>query len=156
MLELVSKETREIIENKKGYRSEALYGEGYRDIREVCIHETFELENTDIPCTILKLYKDYLSVDNVYFLGKIMSYCEVSEEEKEMFGDICLAIAKKITGEDNISCLWLCNNKENVKEYLVPFDEELDDSCIEEYILPDNICILSDIGLEGALIAYKF
>ena len=34
--------------------------------------------------------------------------------------------------------------------------DEYDIEDIDEYILPDNICILSDIGNEGALVAYKF
>ena len=31
-----------------GYRSEELYGEGYRSAREVIAHEIFQLGNTDI------------------------------------------------------------------------------------------------------------
>lgn len=41
-----------------GYRTEDLYGEGFRNVSEVMAHEVFELENTDIletlSATILK------------------------------------------------------------------------------------------------------
>lgn len=34
------------------YRSEILWGEGYRDAPSVMAHETFSLENTDIVSTL--------------------------------------------------------------------------------------------------------
>lgn len=35
-----------------GYRTEQLYGEGYRDAAEIMAHEVFELGNTDILDTL--------------------------------------------------------------------------------------------------------
>ena len=44
------------------YRTEQLYGTGYRDLKEVISFEIFELENDDIPLTILSLLKDECKV----------------------------------------------------------------------------------------------
>ena len=154
-LELLTSETEKLVKNKKGYRYENLYGEGYRDIKDVCIHETFELGNSDIASTILTLYQDLLTKSEAHLLDEIANCIAIDELEISTFGNICENVAKKATGESEIKCIWLCGRKNDVRGYLME-GEELEDEDIDEYILPDNICILSDIGNEGALVAYKF
>jgi hypothetical protein len=153
--ELLSIQTKKIVENKKGYRYENLYGEGYRNIKDVCTHETFELGNVDIPETILLLYEDFLSDSEKKLFKRIIDEEDICDVEIDVFATSCKKVATKVTGEENVECIWLCGNKNDVKGYLME-GEELEDEDIDEYKLPDNICILSDIGSDGALIAYKF
>lgn len=153
--------TKTILQNKKGYRYEALYGEGYRDIKEVCIHETFELANADIPDTLLTLYAELLSEDEIALFNRITDCdCDtddIDDSEIDAFGDICVRIAKTATGLDTPQCIWLCASPQDIIDSYIISDEEIanfDTSCVDEYDIPDNVCVLSDIDTDGALLAF--
>lgn len=156
-LNLLTNETRTMLTSQVGHRYEALYGEGYRDIKEVCIHEVFELGNTDIPATILTLYEDLLNDDEKDLLSRLDEE-EECEGEEEIFGDICLNIARKVCGSDVSECVWLCSSVEDIKtSYLDMVNvDEISDDDFDTYNLPshEKVCVLSDIGSDGALIAW--
>jgi len=54
--QLYSEETLDLLQNGAGYRCEEVFGEGFTDIAAVTFHETYEMDNVDIPKTILLLY----------------------------------------------------------------------------------------------------
>lgn len=155
-LDLLSNETAEILKNKKGYRYEALYGEGYRDVKEVCMHEVFELENTDIPTTLLNLYRELLNDDEIALLERVEER-EYADNDEELFGDICESIACKISGSNK--CIWLCNSTKSVIDAYVFNPEEVEsltDENFDEYDIAGDVCILSDCSYDGALLAFNF
>lgn len=158
----ISQETQTMLNNGKGYRYENLYGNRVRNIKEVCMYEKFELCNTDIPNTILNLYYDYFTSDEIDLLMRLNNEEEITIEEKERFGDLCLNLAKKVTNNNEISsCVWLCKSKEDIVACYLDLGELKDEKreyVFDEYVVPsiENVCILSDIGIEGALLAYHF
>ena len=151
-----------------GYRTEELYGEGYRDAASVMAHETFELENDDIPenlsTTILKgtkmgeklakivqLHENPKNKDPeiVAFLDEVFKDEEVGINfYKEVLEEI-----KKITGKDIKYVLWLCDSIEDIKE-----EYEFDTiDCQLEYFdaYETSDIILSDMGSAGKLYGYE-
>jgi len=104
-----------------GYRTEQLYGEGYRGLFEVLNHEVFELGNTDIL--------SYLNLSE----GHIQDFCHFLMQD----------------GYNN--CIWLCKTERDlINSYLL----EETDYIIDEYEIIDGI-ILSDLGEQGVLVAYR-
>ena len=144
-----------------GYRSEELYGEGYRSAREVIAHEIFQLGNTDIldtlSSTIFKgseygkelqrISADMTSCTESEFLDEAFKCDSVAQE----FVDEMLDRIKDSTGEDVRYVLWLCNDpKEIIHAYQLPGDVLIEFDKYDE----GNI-ILSDIKDEGKLYGYE-
>lgn len=154
------------------YRSETLFGDGYRDAAPVMAHETFELMNTDIIRTLRDtILKDSSFAEKLEILeeeiqngciadgddGELYnliethdSYDDDSCESIQFFRDI-LAEIKTITGKDIKYVLWLCDTKEDVKKY--DLHNELTDDDIDAY--EESDIILSDLGSEGKLYGFE-
>ena len=155
------------------YRSEILFGEGYRDAANVMAHETFELMNTDIARTLstsilkgtdaghkLEILEEEINNyciaegDNGLLFSIIENYSNDNAYKKlgiQFFQEVLNSINNKI--QKNIKyCLWLCDTKEKVYNYDIHND--LTDADIDVYAASD--IILADIGDEGKLYGYEY
>lgn len=158
------------------YRTERLWGEGYRLASEVMAYETFGLGNTDILDTLMdgilkdsyikeELSKLEYAISGDYFeedisadakLAKYLSiwdkYEKGEEEEAISFFEDVLKAIKMKTNKDIKYCLWLCDSKEDIiKEY--DMNNELDENSFDAY--EDSNIILSDLGSGGKLYGYE-
>ena len=107
-----------------GYRSEAVYGDGYRNIDEVIDHEINELDNDDI-------------IDTLKNKGLIRNKSGLS------------AYITKLKGAGYTEVLWLANTKQDIVDIY-----RTDIDTIDFYSIIDGI-LISDIGIDGKLIAYN-
>lgn len=111
-----------------GYRWEGLYGGGYRDLKGVVKHEIEQLGNEDIL--------DTLNIKDID------------------------ALINDLYSKGYTKCIWLCQSKEKlIERYIIRSEFELDNlievvDSIDAYMIVDPF-ILSDLGDEGQLIAYK-
>lgn len=149
-----------------GYRSDDLFGDGYRDAVDVMAHEIFELQNADILDTLADgILKDTDIEEDLkhlsYDIGspRAVYFADILEEEdtdtaegkaKAFVREILDAVREK-TGKDIKYVLWLSDSVDDViAEY------ELNESIIEfdEYSTADSV-VLSDIGKGGKLFGYE-
>ena len=154
------------------YRSELLFGDGYRDAAAVMAHEVFELENTDILTTLrTTILKESSISDKLRILEEEMESGDISTDDNgelyDMYqthdsysADTCASVQffhdvleeiKNVTGKDIKYALWLCDEKENVYDYDI--HHELTDDDIDVYEETD--IVLSDIGVGGKLYGYE-
>lgn len=149
-----------------GYRSDSIFGDGYRDAVDVMAHEIFNLWNSDILDTLadgvlkdmdiaehLKLLSfDISSPKAVYFTDILEEEDKsVAENKAKTFVREILDTVKEKTGKDIKYVLWLSDSVDDViTEY------ELNDSITEfdEYLTADSV-VLSDIGKGGKLFGYE-
>jgi len=116
-----------------GFRSEDLYGEGYRDLKAVADHEINELGNEDIIDTLNNFFKKNLSKEEVF---RYIDYIY-----KEGF--------KK--------CIWVCDS---VQDFLDEYDTS---DLMEEQVYGmdryefryGEYKVISDMGAAGKLVAYN-
>lgn len=149
-----------------GYRSDGIFGDGYRDAVDVMAHEIFELWNADILDTLADgILKDTDIVEDLkhlsYDIGspKAVYFADILEEENrdiaeekgKAFVRRILDAVKEKTGKDIKYVLWLSNSIDDViSEY------ELNDSITEFDEYPTANCVvLSDIGRGGKLFGYE-
>lgn len=149
-----------------GYRSDDLFGDGYRDAVDVMTHEIFELQNADILDTLANgVLKDMDIAEHLKHLSydisspKSMYFADILEEENESVAEdkaksfvreILDAVREK-TGKDIKYVLWLSDSVDDViAEY------ELNDAITEfdEYSTADSV-VLSDLGKGGKLFGYE-
>lgn len=151
-----------------GYRTEQLYGEGYRDAAEIMAHEVFELGNTDILDTLSEtILKNTPTGVHLRLLSKAID--ETIEDDMikefldECYDDECargveyfkevLSAIKDKTGKDVKYALWLCDSIEDIKkEYECP---EVDYKLTEFDKYEKSDIVLSDLGLGGKLYGYE-
>jgi hypothetical protein len=160
--------------SKLGYRTEKIYGEGYRDIVEVIAHEVFELRNADIlimlsekvlngteegkKCATLI---EELNTDAPVPADaddELFTLIEKGYEDATVTHDFVRSLVDKInevTGKKLKYVLWLCDTADDVKLYneKSPMDDEVDDEDIDCYFTSD--VILSDLGDGTKLYAYE-
>jgi len=109
-----------------GYRSEGLYGEGYRDLRAVVEHEVEDLGNEDILDThgfsSMQGMNDF--IDRLYSKG----YTE---------------------------CVWLVDSIQDFKDMYTSYDDQLDTGYSFDKYEISNPIVISDLGKEGKLVAYR-
>lgn len=132
------------------YRSEIPFGEGYRDIVPVLVHETVSLGNDDV---LIYLYKYHLEGELKYDCFELLNRFwqeELAEDIFYKFYEKALDFLKKKTGKNLKYCLWLAN-KETVIDYYG--QGELSEDDIDAYECSD--VILTDLGYDGALYAYE-
>lgn len=117
-----------------GFRTEDLFGEGYRDLREVVRHEVLELKNEDIIDTIKKT-RNFLTNDQVF------------EYLKTLYKN----------GFKN--CVWVV---ESIQDFIDEYDEEVflkEDErwyAMDRYEFGDfEYEVISDLGRAGKLVAYR-
>ena len=148
------------------YRTERLWGEGYRDAVEVIAHEMFELENPDIPDTLSEtILKDTPLGKDLQRLSQMLCG-EIRDVELEKFFDnarvhtsVAQEYARKIvdainekTGKNIRYVLWLCDNPEDITEEY-DFNDELQGMFYDAY--EESDVIISDIGSAGYLYGYE-
>lgn len=149
-----------------GYRSDGIFGDGYRDAVDVMAHEIFELWNADILDTLADgVLKDtdiaedlkHLSYDigspkAVYFADILEEENrDIAEEKGKAFARKILDTMKEKTGKDIKYVLWLSDSVDDViSEY------ELNEPITEfdEYSTANGV-VLSDIGRGGKLFGYE-
>ena len=154
---------REEVNDMIGYRSEQLYGEGYRDAAPVMAHEVFELQNTDVLDTLSStILKDSSCRYDMERLSKCIG--DDNNEDSEMsnfldnaYDDESLGIEyfrnvldaiKNVTGKDIKYVLWLCDSVDNIiKEYGESLDE------FDAYDTSD--IVISNMGKAGKLYGYE-
>lgn len=148
------------------FRTEILWGEGYREAADVMAHEIFVLQNTDILETIsATILKGTSAGKELMKLSKVMC-CEMKDEvlekllidaleDKEVgiryISNVLEAIRSSV-GKEIKYALWLCDSIEDIKEEY-DFNYELDDSSFDAYMESD--VVLSDLGRGGKLYGYE-
>lgn len=154
------------VKEQVGYRSDDIFGDGYRDAVDVMAHEIFELQNADILDTLADgVLKDMDIAENLkhlsYDIGapRVVYFADILEEEdtdtaeekaKAFVKEILDAVREK-TGKDIKYVLWLSGSVDDViTEY------ELNEPITEfdEYSTADSV-VLSDIGKGGKLFGYE-
>lgn len=146
---------------KKGYRTEQLYGEGYRRASEIIAHEIFQLENTDILTTLSSSIfkgtsygKKLEGISNEIESGAESDFLDEAYSDDataELFAEEILEELKKATGVQINYALWLCDSVEDIISSYGLDGEALD--TFDEYIVGE--IVLSDTGSDGKLYGYK-
>ena len=147
-----------------GYRTEELFGEGYRDAASVMAHETFYLSNTDILDTLSQtLFQNTKYGEEFKHMSDVIN-CEIDDEKIEQFLDDAfddeelginyfnnvLKEIKKITKKDIKYVLWLCDSIEDIKK-----EYEINEPFISFNIYEKSDIVLSDLGVAGKLYGYE-
>lgn len=129
-LRYLSKSAEILISNNIGYRCDNTYGSGVKDFKDILHYETCELYNEDIYLTLTSLYGfDTNNEDD------IIDFCK-----------------SKLNTNSKLVAKWVCTSKEECIE--IYCDEHITPE-IEEFILPDNYLIVSDLSSQGQLIVYE-
>ena len=147
-----------------GYRTEELFGEGYRDAASVMAHETFYLSNTDILDTLSQtLFQNTEYSKELKHMSDVIN-CEIDDEKIEQFLDDAfddeelginyfnnvLKEIKKITKKDIKYALWFCDSIEDIKK-----EYEINEPFISFNIYEKSDIVLSDLGVAGKLYGYE-
>lgn len=149
------------------YRSEELYGEGYRDAAAVMAYEVFVMQNTDILETLSKgILKDTEEGLKLKFLMKVMQE-EFESDAHEIFLDeafhdenvrndymkAVLQAISNVTGKEIRYCLWLCDSIEDIKN---SYESDFLDTTLTLFDgYESSDIVLSDIGVAGKLYGYE-
>ena len=158
----LSNETNEIILNQTGYRTEVFSGSGIRNLEDVISYEISDLGNSDIV----------LFCNNFYNLNLDLE-CDVDEDDDEedyreeldmmiqenymyYLETLLSFIEKKLNcHKSELKGLWLAKEKTVKEFYLKNLDDDSPENYIDEYRLPSEYLIISDLGYDGVLLAYK-
>ena len=124
------------------YRTESAFGSGIRDLRDVIQFEIEELQNTDIPDTLLDNFKMTKEQENI-----LRTSYETDNIDYDRLVDTCLDIVHRKYPNAKYA-LWLAD-KDAVKDYYGGKDEDIDAYEIE------NDEPISDLGYEGKLFVYS-
>lgn len=153
-LSLLTQETRRLMEDSVAYRDDYAFGDGVRDIAKVVPYEVVVLGNTDIPETVLRLYSDRLTEGERETMELYLGVQDPEEDIEELvmnqtkLGQIALDLAKRVTGNPEPQCVWLASY-----DTVLSYYNGTDDT-IRAYAINPDVCILSDIGYDGVLVAY--
>lgn len=144
------------------YRTEAAYGEGFRDAIEVMTFETYELGNMDILDTLApQLQEKYpeISKEMENFCQEIEDNGYVDDMSEEDWNDFyrkVLNAINDITGRDDLKyCLWLADYDVVVDYY---GDGKITKEDVDAYYTSDEgkePVIASDLGVDGRLYLYE-
>lgn len=148
-----------------GYRTEQLFGEGYRNAAKVMAHETFQLENTDIldflSDGILKgtpIGRKMKRISDV--MSEVMEDDDLSEflndafEDDEVGEQFFMEVVKtieSITKQKLSYVLWLCDSIEDVTQ---EYEIEGSDSFDTFAYYAAGFIVLADLGRGGKLYGY--
>lgn len=148
-----------------GFRTEEFAGEGYRDAAAVMAHETFTMQNSDIPEYLAKtLLKDTEWEEKLTAIASALNSGDTGSDDLYKFLDEAyedpetgiryfkelLNFIKTNTGNDIRYALWLCESTADIRsnyEYgSLKFSE------FDTYKVSD--IVLADLGREGKLYGY--
>lgn len=137
------------------FRSEVPFGDGYRDIIDVMVYETYELGNTDILETLKRTMEKHdksIADDMEWMISDMVEngYAEDMGEYdwREFFGKV-VSVLNRVHGTELKYCLWLADY-ETVRDYYG--QGRLGNEDIDAY--EESDIVLSDIGYDGKLYAY--
>ena len=141
-------------DGNRGFRDDDLFGDGERNPVEVCCYEMYCLGNDDIPFYLISHYGEQFDDEEKEYLKGIANG-DVVEVDKWYLDDIL----KKVIGERDF-CIWLCSKPEDVFQiygdgFFDSWEEYLECSNLISYRIPDDAVILSDLGIDGKLYAWK-
>ena len=146
------------------YRTEQLYGSGYRDLKEVITFEILELGNDDIPLTILSSLMDECKMkasEDLRNMIKDLTEWRLTNEQtsfdKDRFIVNLINIINEFYGKEIKYCLWLSDSCEDIiSNYSLDpyYDEEKKDYFYEFHAYEDSEVILSYLGNCGKLYGY--
>lgn len=129
---------KKMLDEGHGYRSENTYGSGVRDLREIIMYEVLELGNSDIV--------DYCS--EIYGIENILNEEVFDTEEEELERWI-----------DNLYTKLNCKKAYGLWLTSIAGVQEVYDECaleeIDQYIIPAESAVLSDLGEDGVLFFYR-
>lgn len=141
-----------ILTSKMGYRTENCYGSGVRDLVKVVEFEIFELLNLDIL--------EYLTAeyDGMEYLDFISTEDVVNEDQlfslkNRILRDVKTLVTEQL-GDYPHSVIWLTTFK-GLKMYLTEDGEDYYEYSLEGLKEGDDFMILSNLGDDGILIAFK-
>lgn len=138
------------------FRSEIPFGQGYRSLKDVMVHETYELGNSDILCTLLPKIKpaDVKLANEISILINELEkngfVDDFDENNWNKFFQKVIDTVNIISGKKYKYCLWLAEY-DVVKNYYGK--GELTKEEIDAYT--ESEMIISDIGFDGCLYAYE-
>lgn len=147
-----------------GFRSEQFSGEGYRDAVAVMAHETFTMQNSDIPeylaQTLLsdtvweeKLVRIANALGNDTGPEDILQFLDEAHNNPEagiQFFHELLDFLKVHTGNEIKYVLWLCDTTDDIRTYYEYGSHTLTE--FDSY-RKSNV-IIADLGKEGKLYGY--
>lgn len=139
----MSVELKHILSRRSGYRTDdqselADTIGNYPTNIEILSQEIIDLENTDILDTLADLYN-----------FKILNNEEASENDLKLIDQF---IKQKLKAE-NYHLIWLCDTAHNASRYSNIDGDTESVYCVN--LKHHNLMPVSDLGPEGALIAYK-
>lgn len=161
-----SKTLSKMIEDNKGYRTESFSGSGIKDLEELLYWEISVLGNIDILVYLKENYNipsDFELDEST--INKLKEKAEdeielkklIIEEEQKMailnetyFIDQILNFIEERFGTKDVEAIWLTTDKNVLLRYMRGSDEVID-----EYILPKEYIVISDLDIDGALFVYK-
>lgn len=109
----------EAVSEKFGYRDDCFFGEGYRKLDEVIRHETFTLENIDIPDTLINWCKE--DADKTA-LEELINSDDLASEDIPYYMEVMLKVIHQKYPNAKY-CLWLCDSPKTVWDiYLKNFN----------------------------------
>lgn len=154
---------KELLKKRVGYRYEAFRGSGVRDLKEILLFETQELQNLDVFYYVKENYGllDDFKLDNHTLLKLMETSSSLEEtliEEDEILFNIGINNAKKFVneimeyvrkevGKSNPEGLWL-TDKESASKYKIENDG------VVLIAIPKRSIVLSDLSKDGCLFAY--
>jgi len=148
------------------FRTEQLYGEGYREAAPVMAHEVFEMQNTDILETLSNTILKGTDVGKeLMHLMNVMN-CKTEDQDLETFTDQAyeneelgisymenvLNAIQTVTGKRIKYCLWLCDSIDELRD---AYEEDFEINLTSFDAYEDSDIILSDIGTYGKLYGYE-
>ena len=149
-----------------GYRSDGIFGDGYRNVVDVMIHEIFCLWNTDILYTLAdSILKDTdIAEDMVHLANDLQSpralyFADILEEENKFaaedkaktFVRKILDAVKEKTGKNIKYVLWLSDSVDDIISTYEPNDSVTE---FDEYSTANGV-VLSDLGKGGKFFGYE-
>jgi Glu-tRNA(Gln) amidotransferase subunit E-like FAD-binding protein len=158
---------------EKGYRTENLFGEGFREAAPVMAHEIFELYNVDILDTLSStIFKNSTFGRELEAVSKYIEDEDSREDDFDELYDLldeafedsdiakkyCEKILEKIeevTGKKVNYVLWLCDTIEDVKFSYEDLDAFPDIILSEFDEYETSNVIISDLGKGGKLYGYE-
>lgn len=119
-----------------GYRNERAYGSGVRSLTEVVAFETKELGNTDIYDTLKRVYSVPLDLR--------VNRDKLNEQVFKWVENVMQASRR------DINVIWVCYSLQSVITHY-----GTSDNLIFNVRFNGDFLIISDLGDEGCLVAYK-
>ena len=131
---------KEMLLTGRGYRSENYSGSKIRKLEDV-VYLELSNGNTDIINFIFKDTDSKLTGDEL---------AQLVMENSRFFIDKVVEVVKANLSGKNFSAIWLTTKERAINRYNEGLEEGID-----EYILPKDFVVISDLGGDGALFVWE-